>query len=787
MTFNDGINIINQPNGWGKSTLTAFFKAMLYGFNNKKEPGAFEKERKIYKPWQGGTYGGQLDFEIDGRQYRVSRIFGTTEKTDEFHLYDLSTNLECDDYSSALGEEIFDIDRNSFCRSIFIAQNECACETSDGINAKLGNLAENTDDINNFESAQNLIHDMMNRMSPSRITGSIKKRKNAIAELEQELQGYRAAEESLEELGRKLEEKHSQKAELQQIRQEYAKALQIASEASRKKASKNNYDSLCEDETDKRKTCQIYQTLFPEKVPGEKEIEQQLDKARKLEKNRTTIQALQFDEVEQARYDELEGIFEKGQPTDKLIDEQLQKAANISNVQGQHGQLELKLNQMETMALTAGGDNNMGEMSKKSHFVPSGIALVVIGIIAAIASFAFSMQMDNKALSTVFVALTGVGVVFVVIGIIFIFLGNKRNRQKERERIRKLAELEQQQKDREEPIKELKTQLEQIENGVEALSEEVKSFLAAYGIDSQVVDYQRNLFELKNKLHEYIRLIEKRQRLDDARQQTELLYNELMEFGASVRVVLSDDIIGDLNRMQAKAAEFRLAEKNYETARKKKELFERENDIQELLDIPECPYSLEELNKLIQEVDERAEDVREVIEQYNRQMENYQELLEVRDEKEVELQNALEIQKEESHKYGIYEATQNFLQDAKEQFTARYMAPIAEGFRKYYEIVTQDTNGNWQVDANINVKIKEQGELRDIQWLSVGYQDLIGVCMRLALVDAMYPDEKPFLILDDPFVNLDDHKMAQSKQLLIALEKNYQAIYFTCHESREYK
>ena len=44
MTFNDGINIINQPNGWGKSTLTAFFRAMLYGFDNKKEPGAFEKE-----------------------------------------------------------------------------------------------------------------------------------------------------------------------------------------------------------------------------------------------------------------------------------------------------------------------------------------------------------------------------------------------------------------------------------------------------------------------------------------------------------------------------------------------------------------------------------------------------------------------------------------------------------------------------------------------------------------------------------------------------------------------
>ena len=53
INFNDGVHVINQPNGWGKSTLAAFLKAMLYGFDTKKEPGAFERERKLYKPWQG--------------------------------------------------------------------------------------------------------------------------------------------------------------------------------------------------------------------------------------------------------------------------------------------------------------------------------------------------------------------------------------------------------------------------------------------------------------------------------------------------------------------------------------------------------------------------------------------------------------------------------------------------------------------------------------------------------------------------------------------------------------
>ena len=89
-----------------------------------------------------------------------------------------------------------------------------------------------------------------------------------------------------------------------------------------------------------------------------------------------------------------------------------------------------------------------------------------------------------------------------------------------------------------------------------------------------------------------------------------------------------------------------------------------------------------------------------------------------------------------------------------------------------------------QIDANINLKVREHGELRETKWLSAGYQDLIGVCMRLALVDAMFKEEKPFLILDDPFVNLDQEKVDCGNQLLLSVSEEYQVIYFTCHDSR---
>ena len=206
--------------------------------------------------------------------------------------------------------------------------------------------------------------------------------------------------------------------------------------------------------------------------------------------------------------------------------------------------------------------------------------------------------------------------------------------------------------------------------------------------------------------------------------------------------------------------------------------------MEELSSIKRCPYTLDELNMMIQDVDERMEEVRVGIEQYSHQIEDLQEQLDIRDEKEQQLDICRREQEQEGHHYEVLALTQSFLQTAKEQFSARYLGPIENGFGKYYELLTGDHSGDWMVDANIAVQMKEQGEMRETKWLSAGYQDLLGICMRLALVDAMYPDEKPFLVLDDPFVNLDEEKVVHGNELLSKIAGEYQILYFTCHSSR---
>ena len=73
-TFGDGLNVVLHDNGWGKTTMAAFLKAMLYGYDTRRSKDIMENERRRYLPWQGGRYGGFLDFESEGMRYRITRM-----------------------------------------------------------------------------------------------------------------------------------------------------------------------------------------------------------------------------------------------------------------------------------------------------------------------------------------------------------------------------------------------------------------------------------------------------------------------------------------------------------------------------------------------------------------------------------------------------------------------------------------------------------------------------------------------------------------------------------------
>ena len=75
LDFSEGFQTITGENGWGKSTMAAFIKAMLYGMEATARRSLLENERRHYQPWQGGAYGGSMEFTAGGKTYRAERTF----------------------------------------------------------------------------------------------------------------------------------------------------------------------------------------------------------------------------------------------------------------------------------------------------------------------------------------------------------------------------------------------------------------------------------------------------------------------------------------------------------------------------------------------------------------------------------------------------------------------------------------------------------------------------------------------------------------------------------------
>ena len=105
------------------------------------------------------------------------------------------------------------------------------------------------------------------------------------------------------------------------------------------------------------------------------------------------------------------------------------------------------------------------------------------------------------------------------------------------------------------------------------------------------------------------------------------------------------------------------------------------------------------------------------------------------------------------------------------------------GFNKYLSIINSKEIKT-AVDTNLNVKIEVNGSQKEIKTFSAGYKDLIYICMRFSLVDALFNQETPFVVLDDPFVNLDESKTSKALEIMNEFAKKYQVIYFSCNSSR---
>ena len=690
--FTDGCNTVCEGNGWGKSTLAAFLRVMLFGFRNEGKRDPLENERKRYSPWQKGVYGGELQFESEGKQYSVRRTFGSKSAEDEFQLTDTKTNLPCSDFTQNLGEELFRIDAGSFERTIFISQNDCETFVTDGINAKIGNLAENTDDINNFETADKRLNDLLNSMSPSRKTGSLRQSKDRITELKTQIRNGQEIQNTMESIDTRkkaaIEEREKLSAELTEL-QERQKELGIYKD---QQAKKEKYLDLRAKMAQRQQTLKEAESYFNGVIPKGEELREKAAVCNQGISVRKAMEIYCLTEEEQAQCKDNFPMADNAQLEEKYAEAQeLESLESATRKNALSGEESRRLEELSGYFAEGMPQEDARCLREQEEAGKRKKMLLLFGILLSLGGFAVIL-LGQGVIGGVLVVL---GIAAVAAALLFT-AGRSKDQTGENT---ELSRLEQE-------MEELEAQV-CIEEG------QIEDFCTRWGL-REGLELTSWLVELQNKRRDYEALLErqkqagsdektariaalqrqllleKQKKYLQQKQKYEALAEQVKNYLMSLQLIPEEHPEEQLAELESHRKDYEKELQEYRRIEQEIKAFEEKEDIPALLalKIPEGEESLESLADEMQVLSERMEERFQTIDSYQKQLSDLQESWDTVENMQEELEALQEKTEEGLKQYELLGMTKNLLEQAKSSFTAKYTEPVMQGFRKYYRILT---------------------------------------------------------------------------------------------------
>jgi len=670
--FQSGFNRLQGINGWGKTTLAAFIKAMLYGLDYTTKRSLKENERKKYMPWQGGAFGGNMVFSTGGKTYRAERFFGLKDKDDSFSLYSLDTGLESLDFSYRLGEELFHLDKNAFERSCFFVQQDFAASVNDSLNARLSRVEEDAGDMQNYEKA---VASLEERMKFYQKTGGRGKLAELIKEQQQnseELAKCRQKESAVSHWKEEAVNKEKQEQGFDERISKLEKEIQMVQKYETKAARKSQYDMLKKKSEEKENNLKDVQKKLDEKLQHKPLSEEAMDQCRE---SIFRLESLKEQELEV--YKDMKQAESQG----KVVQDAFEKVPE------------------------------------------SGNFLFIIGAFLCI--FGISLFAFQKILP---------GILLFLAGTLLILLGLKNQKDRKNQRAQYEKEVWEAQK----AFNKIQEDIKKLQQSKKKLQVDICDILSiSKDADSRRI---RQAWEQERKnSQEYIRL---KQEYLLQREEVLRAYEEFQNFYENFTEEEQKEIVS-LEKPEREQLEIR---QEIEKCRLERERLQREQS---------------GIWNQIQLLNAEAERIPELMEDAER------------------IGIALKDGRKE---YELLEKTVKYLKDARNQFSTRYLGELKEGFCRYLKIMEPEQKAEPSLDVKLKVKMMEAGAARDLEYLSAGWQDLVQIAERLAIVDVLFGqnerDEMPFLVLDDPFVNLDSGKQKRAIELLEKLSEKWQMIYF---------
>ena len=225
LTLEPGLNIIEAPNEWGKSTWCAFLVAMLYGLDTRAKTtktALADKER--FAPWSGAPMAGRMDLNWKGRDITIERRTARRVPLGEFRAYETKTGLPVPELTAAnCGSMLLGVEQTVFRRAGFIRFSDLPVTQDEALRRRLNALVTTGDESGSADRLGQELKELKNRIRYNR-SGLLPQAESQLEEVAGKLQEL----EQLTQQSRKLRERLEEQKEWQKQLENHRKALNYA-------------------------------------------------------------------------------------------------------------------------------------------------------------------------------------------------------------------------------------------------------------------------------------------------------------------------------------------------------------------------------------------------------------------------------------------------------------------------------------------------------------------------------------------------------------------------------
>ncbi len=215
LTLKPGLNIIEAPNEWGKSTWCAFLVAMLYGIESRvhstTKTGLADKTR--YDPWSGQLMSGRIELNWNGRDITIERTSTKRAAFRQFSAYETHTGAPVAELTADnCGQMLLGVEKDVYQRTGFLRLTDLPVTQSDALRRRLNALVTTGDESGAADQLAAMLNKLKNECRANRSKGLLPQAEAKLQDISQKLQQFSLFQGEIENI-------HTRQAQLESRRQ----------------------------------------------------------------------------------------------------------------------------------------------------------------------------------------------------------------------------------------------------------------------------------------------------------------------------------------------------------------------------------------------------------------------------------------------------------------------------------------------------------------------------------------------------------------------------------------